>query len=126
MQAQNVLQNMYTGQIRGQLEYKEEKEAAKKSKRLNADGRAKLLTSEEFKDLVEEAADKRAAEEAAVAQKKDARVTANQRLATAMVRWEVQKQSVEEQNTQRTEAEANLDQAYQAHLRFRNPTQTPS
>ncbi|KAJ4488691.1 hypothetical protein C8J55DRAFT_377351, partial [Lentinula edodes] len=64
MQAQNILQNWYAKEIRGQLEYKEEKANAKKSTRLHVDGRAKLLTSDEFTTLVEQASTKKAEEAA--------------------------------------------------------------
>ncbi|KAF9039558.1 hypothetical protein BDP27DRAFT_1347593 [Rhodocollybia butyracea] len=106
MQAQNVLQEMYTTRVRGQLEYKEGKDAAgkKKLKRLNADGRPKLLTSAEFRNVIEVATLEKAAEEEAVTRKKDARVTANQRLATAVSIWEAEKQRREDENAKQLKA----------------------
>ncbi|KAH7875218.1 hypothetical protein C8R41DRAFT_738750, partial [Lentinula lateritia] len=100
MQAQNVLQDWYAREVRGQLEYKEEKASTKKSARLHVDGRAKLLTSNEFTSLVEQANTKKAEETAELARKRDARVTANQRLATAMIRYDAEVKGIEEKNEQ--------------------------
>ncbi|KAJ3911200.1 hypothetical protein F5877DRAFT_15155, partial [Lentinula edodes] len=100
MQAQNVLQDWYAREVRGQLEYKEEKASTKKSARLHVDGRAKLLTSNEFTSLVEQANTKKAEETAELARKRDARVTANQRLATAMIRYNAEVKGIEEKNEQ--------------------------
>ncbi|KAJ3885484.1 hypothetical protein GG344DRAFT_20858, partial [Lentinula edodes] len=100
MQAQNVLQDWYAREVRGQLEYKEEKASTKKSARLHVDGRAKLLTSNEFTSLVEQANTKKAEETAELARKTDARVTANQRLATAMIRYDAEVKGIEEKNEQ--------------------------
>ncbi|KAJ3885936.1 hypothetical protein GG344DRAFT_58369 [Lentinula edodes] len=100
MQAQNILQNWYAKEIRGQLEYKEEKANAKKSTRLHVDGRAKLLTSDEFTTLVEQASTKKAEEAAELSRKRDARVTANARLATAMIQYDADVKSVEGKNEQ--------------------------
>ncbi|KAJ3861408.1 hypothetical protein EV359DRAFT_84369 [Lentinula novae-zelandiae] len=73
MQAQNILQNWYAKEIRGQLEYKEEKANTKKSTRLHVDGCAKLLTSDKFTTLVEQASTKKAKEAAELSRKRDAR-----------------------------------------------------
>ncbi|KAJ3979730.1 hypothetical protein F5890DRAFT_1420887, partial [Lentinula detonsa] len=55
MQAQNILQRIYTARVRGQLEHSEEKGAQKKKQCLHVDGRAKLLTQDEFFSQVESA-----------------------------------------------------------------------
>ncbi|KAF9061010.1 hypothetical protein BDP27DRAFT_1490172 [Rhodocollybia butyracea] len=121
MQAQNVLQDMYTRRVRGQLEYQEAKEVQKKKK----------------SDAVKEATQRKVAEEAEVDKKKDGQTTAHQRwsrvlqsdlplvnheslraqlplavssadhsgplqqLATAVVRWEVSKERCKEDNTKK-------------------------
>ncbi|KAJ3884464.1 hypothetical protein GG344DRAFT_11403, partial [Lentinula edodes] len=100
MQAQNILQNWYAKEIRGQLEYKEEKANTKKSTCLHIDGCAKLLTSDECTTLVEQASTKKAEEAAELSRKRDARVTVNARLATAMIRYDADVKSVEGKNEQ--------------------------
>ncbi|KAJ3822352.1 hypothetical protein F5880DRAFT_1456314, partial [Lentinula raphanica] len=104
MQAQNVLQHIYyTARVRGQLEHSEEKGAQKKKQCLHVDGRAKLLTQDEFFSQVESATTRRTQEEEELRKKKDARVTAHERLATALIRWEVEREACEKGNKKATE-----------------------
>ncbi|KAE9405153.1 hypothetical protein BT96DRAFT_812709 [Gymnopus androsaceus JB14] len=70
LQAQSVLHEMYTGRVRGQLEYREEKASLKKSGKLNMDGRAKLLSGDEVYDVVKEHTEWKKAEAAAATKKK--------------------------------------------------------
>ncbi|KAJ3780444.1 hypothetical protein GGU10DRAFT_231138, partial [Lentinula aff. detonsa] len=97
MQAQNILQHLYTSRIRGQLQHSEEKTTQKNS-RLHVDGRAKLLTQDEFFHRVKEVAERREREEADSSKRKAARVNAHERLATALVQWEQERRICEQRN----------------------------
>ena len=70
LQAQSVLHEMYTGRVRGQLEYWEEKASSKKSGKLNVDGRAKLLSGDEVYNVVKEHTEWKEAEATAATKKK--------------------------------------------------------
>lgn len=70
LQAQSVLHELYTGRVRGQLEYWEEKASSKKSGKLNMDGRAKLLSGDEVYNVVKEHTKWKEAEATAATKKK--------------------------------------------------------
>ncbi|KAJ3870864.1 hypothetical protein F5051DRAFT_447019 [Lentinula edodes] len=99
MQAQNILQDMYTRRLRTQLEYQEEKAAGKKSTRLHVDGHPRLLTNAAFIELVEQSRQKKEEEEAEAARKKDAKTHAQKQLTSALLKWEAECQKIEEDNT---------------------------
>ncbi|GAW08658.1 hypothetical protein LENED_010733 [Lentinula edodes] len=103
MQAQNILQDMYTRRLRTQLEYQEEKAAGKKSTRLHVDGHPRLLTNAAFIELVEQSRQKKEEEEAKAARKKDAKTHAQKQLTSALLKWEAECQKIEEDNTKEME-----------------------
>ncbi|KAJ3817605.1 hypothetical protein F5880DRAFT_1443019, partial [Lentinula raphanica] len=102
MQAQNVLQHIYTRKVRGQLEHSKEKRTQKNT-RLHVDGRAKLLTHDAFFKQVQDAADCRAQEESDSARRRAAKVTAHERLASALLQWEREREACERQNKEAME-----------------------
>ncbi|KAF5393164.1 hypothetical protein D9757_001173 [Collybiopsis confluens] len=105
LQAQAVLREMYTGRVRGQLEHEEERQAVKKSSsmRLHADGRAKLLTHDEFFTLVQETSRRRTDDAAEVAKRRDAKAAAATELASVLSKWEAENKRFEELNKETME-----------------------
>ena len=96
LQAQTVLHSMYLEGVQGQLQAQEEKKLKKrKTRKINMDGRAKILTQDGIVAGVQEWQDSqdKAVEEATV--KKNAR----EKYAAAMEIWKVQETYQKAQNT---------------------------
>ncbi|KAF5364693.1 hypothetical protein D9758_005625 [Tetrapyrgos nigripes] len=85
LQAQSVLRDIHATRLRWQLETKEEKAVSKKTKQINADGKPKLLTSDDVFGRVEAMEKERLADEEAEKMKKDGLGLYKQ----AVARWEV-------------------------------------
>lgn len=73
LQAQAVLQDLYVGTVRAELQSQEEKKSKGKSRKLNADGLPKLLDGDEFYQRVVEDNERRKLEEAEKVRKQAAR-----------------------------------------------------
>jgi hypothetical protein len=97
MQAQTVLQSMYLEGVQGQLQAQEEKKLKKrKTRKINMDGRAKILMQDDIIDGVKEWQDcqDKAVEEAASKKK------AREQYSMAMDTWKLQELSRKERNMQ--------------------------
>ena len=97
MQAQTVLQSMYLEGVQGQLQAQEEKKIKKrKTRKINMDGRAKILTQNDIIDRVKEWQDcqDKAIEDATFKKK------AREQYSMAIDAWKVQELGRKERNVQ--------------------------
>ncbi|KAF5377981.1 hypothetical protein D9615_006719 [Tricholomella constricta] len=78
LQAQAVLQDLYVGSVRAELQAQEEKKSKKKSRKLNADGLPKLLDCDEFFQRVVDDDERRKLDEAEKVRKRAARGAATE------------------------------------------------
>lgn len=100
LQAQAVLQDLYVGTVRAELQSQEEKKSKGKSRKLNADGLPKLLDGDEFYQRVVEDNERRKLEEAEKVRKQAARGAA----VGMKKKWEEEEEARKLRNNEATAA----------------------
>ncbi|GLB44089.1 hypothetical protein LshimejAT787_1600190 [Lyophyllum shimeji] len=123
LQAQAVLQDLYVGTVRAELQSQEEKKSKSKSKKLNADSLPKLLDGDEFYQRVVEDSERRKLEEAEKVRKQAAWGAA----AELKKKWEEEEEACKLRNNEAMDAwqeavklwEIEQDWAKEAHQRPR-------